>query len=197
MQPRSEIAAALAGLGLLLRGDPRALLQYDFSEAGFWRSFRWPLLTLLAYVALMQPDAADRLVWGDNTLGYALARGTEFLVAWFAYLLLLAALSRVFGLSDRFAVFVVLYNWAQAITTGATLPLLALTAADLSGPGILQGWSTALLLAWLFIVTRIARIGLGATWSLALAATMLDLLVSILLHRAIDTVLQAGLQTGP
>ena len=186
---RAELAAAIAGLGLLLRGDPRALLQYDFSEAGFWRSFRWPLITLLAYVVLMQPDAGERAVWDDNLVGYAIARGVEFLLAWFAYLLLLAGLSRFFGLGDRFAVFVVLYNWAQAITTGATLPLLALSAFGLSGPGILQGWSTALLLAWLYIVARIARIGLGATWSLALAAAMLDLLVSILLHRVIDTLL--------
>lgn len=186
---KREIVAALAGLGLLLRGDPRALLQYDFSEAGFWRSFRWPLAMLAAYVVLMQPDAAELAVWGENSLGYALARGMEFLFAWFVYLLLLAILSRGFGLGDRFAIFVVLYNWAQAITTGATLPLLAATGSGLLGPGILQGWSTALLLAWLYIVARIARIGLGAAWSLALAAALLDLLVSVALHRAIDALI--------
>lgn len=186
---KRELAAAVGGLGLLLRGDGRALLQYDFSEDGFWRSFRWPLITLAAYVLLMQPDAGERAIWGDNTLGYALARGAEFLFAWFAYLFLIAGLSRGFGLGNRFAVFVVLYNWAQAITTAATLPLLAATAYGLLGPGILQGWSTALLLAWLYIVARIARIGLGAAWSLALAAAVLDLLVSILLHRIIDTLL--------
>lgn len=186
---RREIAAAAAGLGLLLRGDPRALLQYDFSEAGFWRSFRWPLITLAAYVLLMQPDTAELALWGDNTLGYAIARGAEFLFAWFAYLFLIAGLSRAFGLESRFAVFVVLYNWAQAITTAATLPLLAGTAFGLLGPGILQGWSTALLLAWLYIVARIARIGLGAAWSLALGVAIFDLLVSVLLHRVIDTLL--------
>jgi len=185
----NEVKAALGGLGLLLRGDDRALLNYDFSEGGFWRSFRWPLLALLFYVVLMQPDAAELAVWGDNTLGYAAARGAEFLLAWFVYLLLMAGVSRAFGLGNRFALFVVLYNWAQAITTGATLPLLAATDLGLLGPGILQGWSTALLLAWLYIVARIARIGLGAAWSLALAAAMLDLVVSILLHRAIDSVL--------
>lgn len=186
---RRELAAAVAGLGLLLRGDGRALLQYDVSESGFWRSFRWPLFTLLAYVLLMQPDVAELAVWGDNTVGYALARGAEFLFAWFIYLFLIAGLSRAFGLGNRFAVFVVLYNWAQAITTAATLPLLAATAFGLLGPRILQGWSTALLLAWLYIVARIARIGLGAAWSLALGVAIFDLLVSILLHRAIDTLL--------
>jgi hypothetical protein len=186
---KREVLAAIGGLGLLLRGDPRALLRYDFSESGFWRSFRWPLFALLAYVALMQPDAGELALWGDDALGYALARGAEFLLAWFAYLLLIAALSRGFGLGDRFAVFVVLYNWAQAITTAATLPLLAGTSFGLLGPGILQGWSTALLLAWLYIVARIARIGLGAAWSLALAAAVLDLLVSLLLHRVFDALL--------
>jgi hypothetical protein len=38
-------------------------------------------------------------------------------------------------------------------------------------------------------VARIARIGLGASWSLALAAAVLDLLVSLLLHRVFDALL--------
>jgi hypothetical protein len=180
---RSEIAAAIGGLGLLLRGDGRALLAYDFSESGFWRSFRWPFLTLLAYIALMRPDAVELAEWDDDTLAFNLARGVEFLLAWMLYLAVMAGLSRAFGLGNRFAVFTVLYNWAQAITTAATLPLLAGTSFGLLGPGVLAGWSTALLLVWLYIVARIARLGLGAGWSLAAAAAALDLSVSILLHR--------------
>lgn len=181
--PRGEIFAAIGGLGLLLRGDGRALLAYDFSESGFWRSFRWPFLALLAYVALMRPDAVELAAWNDDMLAFNLTRGVEFLLAWMLYLAAMAGLSRAFGLGDRFAVFTVLYNWAQAIVTAASLPLLAGTSFGLLGPGVLSGWSTALLLIWLYIVARAARLGLGAGWSLAAAAAALDLAVSILMHR--------------
>lgn len=184
--PRGEIAAAVKGLGLLLRGDGRALLCYDLSLDGFWRSFWLPLLMLVAYALLMQPDAAEQAYWGDDTTAFTLVQAVKFAAAWVAYFALIAGLSRLYGLGQRFAIFVVLYNWAQGITTAATLPLLALARWDLLPAGTLGGWSTALLLAWLYIVVRIARLGLGAPLPLALAAAALDLMVSLLLHRVVD-----------
>ncbi|WP_341912885.1 hypothetical protein [Ferrovibrio terrae] len=183
---KAEILSALKGLGLLLRGDGRALLCYDLSLDGFWRSFWLPLLMLVAYALLMQPDAAEQAYWGDDTTAFTLVQVVKFAAAWVAYFALIAGLSRLYGLGQRFAVFVVLYNWAQGITTAATLPLLALARWDLLPAGTLGGWSTALLLAWLYIVVRIARLGLGAPLPLALAAAALDLMVSLLLHRVID-----------
>jgi hypothetical protein len=100
----------------------------------------------------------------------------------------MAAVSRGFGLSHRYAVFVVLYNWAQAIVTAASLPVLAGSLIGLLPPGTLTGWSTGILLLWLYIVLQAARIGLGAGLSLALGAAFLDLAASILLHGLLDLV---------
>ncbi|WP_341894918.1 hypothetical protein [Ferrovibrio terrae] len=183
---KAEILSALKGLGLLLRGDGRALLYYDLSLDGFWRSFWLPLLMLVAYALLMRPDAVEQAYWGDDTTAFALVQVVKFAVAWAAYFALIAGLSRLYGLGQRFAVFVVLYNWAQGITTAATLPILAASTWGLLPAGTLGGWSTALLLAWLYIVVRIARLGLGAPLPLALAAAALDLMVSLLLHRLVD-----------
>lgn len=184
---RAEIVAAVKGLGLLMRGDARALLCYDLSLDGFWRSFWPPLLALIAYALLMQPDAGDADSWGDDRLGFALVEGVKFLLAWALYFALIAGLSRLFHLGERFAIFVVLYNWAQAITTVATLPVLAGASWGLLPAGTLAGWSTALLLAWLYIVVRVARAGLGATLSLALAVSALDLMVSVAVHRLVES----------
>lgn len=185
----AEIRAAIKGLGLLLRGDDRALLCYDLSLDGFWRSFWLPLALLLAYVLIMQPDAAELAVYDGDTTYYMLLQAVKFLLGWVAYFALIAGISRIFGLTARFGIFVILYNWAQAITTAATLPILAGASWDLLPASVLAGWSTALLLAWLYIVVRLARHGLGATLPLALTISSLDLLVTLLMHRLVDLLL--------
>jgi hypothetical protein len=54
--------------------------------------------------------------------------------------------------------------------------------------GTLTGWSTGILLLWLYIVAQACRLGLGAGLSLALAAAFLDLAVSLLMHRLMGAV---------
>jgi hypothetical protein len=185
----AEIRSAIKGFGLLLRGDDRALLCHDLSLDGFWRSFWLPLALLVVYAVVMRP-AADELAAfdGEHTV-FTLVQALKFLLGWAAYFALIAGISRIFGLGGRFGIFVILYNWAQAITTAATLPILAGVSWGLLPPGVLAGWSTALLLAWLYIVVRVARHGLGAAWSLALAISALDLLTSLAVHRLVDLLL--------
>jgi hypothetical protein len=185
----AEIRSAIKGLGLLLRGDERALLCHDLSLDGFWRSFWLPLALLVAYAVIMQPTAVELAAFDDSQAAYILAQAVKFLLGWVAYFSLIGGISRIFGLSPRFGIFVILYNWAQAITTAATLPILAGASWGVLPASVLAGWSTALLLAWLYIVVRVARHGLGATWSLALAISALDLLVTLAMHRLIDLLL--------
>lgn len=186
---RAEIAAALKGLALLLRGNPQALHFYDLSLDGFWRSFLAPLLCLAAYLLLQPMNAAETEIWGDSRLGFVLLQGLEYLLAWGAYFAAIAVLSRSFGLGHRFAVFVVLYNWAQAIVTAASLPVLAGSLFGVLPAGTLVGWSSGMLLLWVYVVVQLARIGLGAALSLAVGASALDLVISILMHRLLGLVL--------
>jgi hypothetical protein len=185
---RAEIAAALKGLALLLRGDARALQFYDLSLDGFWRSFGLPLFCLAVYLILQPVNPVQAEIWADNRLGFLLMQGLEYLLAWAAFLVAMAAISRGFGLGHRYAVFVVLYNWAQAIVTAASLPILAGSLIGLLPLGMLAGWSTGILLLWLYIVLQAARIGLGASLSLAVGAAFLDLAISLLVHRLFDLV---------
>ncbi|MFN4164550.1 MAG: hypothetical protein ACK4GK_08240 [Ferrovibrio sp.] len=185
---RAEIAAALKGLALLLRGDARALQFYDLSLDGFWRSFGLPLFCLAVYLILQPVNPVQAEIWADNRLGFLLMQGLEYLLAWAAFLVAMAAISRGFGLGHRYAVFVVLYNWAQAIVTAASLPILAGSLIGLLPLGMLAGWSTGILLLWLYIVLQAGRIGLGASLSLAVGAAFLDLAISLLVHRLFDLV---------
>lgn len=185
----AEIRSAVKGLGLLLRGDDRALLCYDLSLDGFWRSFWLPLILLVAYVLIMRPEAAELAAYDGDITYFMLLQALKFLLGWAAYFALIGLVSRMFGLSQRFGIFVILYNWAQAITTAATLPILAAVTWDLLPVSVLAGWSTALLLAWLYIVARIGRHGLGGTWPLAITVSSLDLLVTLLAHRLVDLLL--------
>lgn len=182
----AEIRAAVRGLGLLLRGDDRALQFYDLSLEGFWRSFWLPLLLLAAYALVMQPTEIELAAYDDDRFVYILVQVVKFLLGWLVYFALIAGISRIFGLGNRFGNFVILYNWAQAITTAATLPVLASVSWELLPTSLLTGWSTALLFAWLYIVVRVALHGLGATMSLAIAVSVLDLLISLAMHRLVD-----------
>ncbi len=179
----AEITAALRGLGLVLRGDPRALEYYDLSADGFWRSFVAPLLAAILYFLLQQPSAAELVGWDDNRVGYTLVQAGQYLSAWIAYLAAVLLLVRGFQLKGSYPAFVVLYNWAQAITVAATLPVLAASQAEWLPEGTLSGWHFTLLLAWMYIVAQLARLALGAGLAAAMAASALDLAVTILLHR--------------
>jgi hypothetical protein len=185
----AEIRAAIKGLGLLLRGDERALLCYDLSLDGFWRSFWLPLALLVVYAVVMRPTADELAAFDGEHTVFTLVQALKFLLGWMAYFALIAGISRIFGLGERFGIFVILYNWAQAITTAATLPILAGATWGVLPASILTGWSTALLLAWLYIVVRIGRHGLGGTLPLALAISSLDLLVTLAAHRLVDLLL--------
>lgn len=182
---RTEIAAALRGLGLALRGDPRALQYYDLSADGFWRSFLIPLVAAACYFLLHQPNEAELAGWEDNRLGYGLVQAGQYVSAWIAYLAAILLLMRGFQLKGSFPAFVVLYNWAQAITVAATLPVLAASQWGLLPDGTMAGWHFTLLIVWLYIVAQLARLALGAGLAAAMAAAALDLAVTVLLHRLV------------
>lgn len=185
----AEIAAALRGLGLVLRGDARALQFYDLSADGFWRSFLLPLIAAALYFFLQQPAEAELAGWEGNAFGYGLVQAGQYVSAWIAYLAAILLLVRGFQLKGSYPAFVVLYNWAQAITVAASLPVLAASQAGLLPEGTLAGWHLALLLAWTYIVAQLARLALGAGLGAAMAAAALDLAVTVLLHRAVSLLL--------
>lgn len=184
----TEIAAAFRGLGLVLRGDARALQYFDLSADGFWRSFVAPLLAAGLYFVLQQPGEAELAGWEDNALGYGLVQAGQYLSAWIAYLAAVLLLVRGFQLKGSYPAFVVLYNWAQAITVAATLPVLVASQAGLLPEGTLAGWHFTLLVAWMYIVAQLARVALGAGLAAAMAAAALDLAVTVLLHRVISLI---------
>lgn len=180
---RSEIAAALRGLALVLRGDPRALQCYDLSADGFWRSFLLPLVAMALYFLLQQPGQAELAGWEENQIGFGLMQAGQYLSTWIAYLACVLLLVRGFQLQGSYPAFVILYNWAQGITLAATLPVLAASQWDWLPPGTLEGWHFTLLIVWLYIVAQLARLALAAGLAAAMAAAALDLAVTILLHR--------------
>lgn len=180
---RSEISAALRGLGLVLRGDPRALQCYDLSIDGFWRSFLVPLIAAALYFLLQQPTEAELAGWEDNRIGFGLVQAGQYFSAWIAYLFSVLLLVRGFQLQGSYPAFVILYNWAQGITVAATLPVLAASQGELLPAGTLEGWHFTLLVVWLYVVAQLARLALGAGLAAAMAAAALDLAVTILLHR--------------
>lgn len=185
----AEIGAALRGLGMVLRGNPEALYWYDMSADGFWRSFWLPLLAALCYFLLQEPNPAVLAAWDGSRIGPVLVDAGQYLSAWILYLLAMVLLCRAFQLTARYAAFVIVYNWSQAIVTAASLPVLVASRWDWLPAGTLAGWHFTMLFVWLYVVAQAARLALGAPALAAVMAAGLDLAVTVLLHRLVVFIL--------
>ncbi len=146
-----EARAAATGIVRLVRGDPAWDHGFDFTTAGFVRSFIGPVLALPLYVsavALVEHPSSDGVLWQA-----ALAH----LLDAFGFPLLLAAISGPMRFKAGYAAFVTVSNWAALYLNVA---LLASSLFALLGPSGEQAFSlcSLLLLCLSVLVTwRIAR----------------------------------------
>ena len=147
----TEARAAASGIVRLVRGDAAWDQGFDFTAAGFVRSFIGPILALPLYVAavaLVEHPGSDALLWQA-----ALAH----LLDAFGYPLLLAIISGPMRFKAGFAAFVTVNNWA-ALYLNVVLAAASLLA--LLGPSGEQAFSLCsllLLCGSVLIVWRIAR----------------------------------------
>lgn len=186
----AELHAAFRGLGLVVRGDRRALAFYDLSVEGFWRSFWPPLLIAIPYLLLLDAMAVALSTGAEEPVGISLLpQAVLQLSSWLGYLLVMVLYCRAFALTAGYAAFVVLYNWGQAIFMAATVLVLAASHWGLLPPGAPVGWSGMLLVLWIYVVVQMARLALGARTGVAIVAALLDVAMTVLLHRLVDLIL--------
>ena len=169
MPALTEARAAASGIVRLVRGDPAWAEGFDFTTAGFVRSFLAPVVALPLYVAavaLVERPAADAMLWQA-----ALAH----LLDTFGFPLLLALISGPMRFKAGFAAFVTVSNWAALYLNMA---LAAASLFALLGPpgGQAFSWCSLLLLCLSVLITwRIAR----ETLSHELAAIVLVVVLSL------------------
>lgn len=184
MPSLAEIRRALHGAWRFLLIDPRALGDFDGSRSGALRSF-WAAAVVLplsvAASAIPLPPVGDTPEPTRNlaldTIGVA--------IGWAALLVLIYALLRWYGRTDRFWLFVCTYNWTQIPQALASVLIALLVAAALNlvnfdsmastptGPAIAAG--VAILL------TRLLRVAVFAyEWYVAWVSLEAGILIPII-----------------
>ena len=181
--------AALVGAGRLIAGDRRGLAAMDVSLAGFWASFRvivWlapaVALSLLAELRLDEMVGSPR----ESAALMVVAGVTNYVVGWIAFPLLLAALGRPLGLGGVYVPWMVARNWTAI---PASLPYVAVVVLWLVGllpihalgPATLAALGVSLFCGW-----RVAVLAGERSWGVAVAYTLVDFLLGLLIETAAD-----------
>lgn len=190
MSLTAYIGHHLGGAWRLLWGDADGLEDFDISDEGFQRSF-WAIL--VAFVLLLPNFAADHraglsfAAQAENVQFamplnvYLATEMTVNVIGWAVFLILMVPVARAFGVSKRYAAYVIAYNWMNLLTVVLVLPL---AAAQLMG---FVTWDLALaaqlMLGLVFLVYSwfVAKTALGLSGLDAAAVVALETLIFVIL----------------
>ena len=181
MPSQREIIAALFGSWRLMRFDADGMNWFDFSSAGFWRSFyaalpAAPFFALLVYLDFQKHTAPVDVGW--EIFVTILVYG----IGWAIVPLMMIPVTKLFGASHSFIPMIVAYNWTtvpqiilQAL--GALLGTLGLISEGLSAIILFTVVVYVLVFEWFVI-----RTALQTTTTTAIGIVMLLETVGILIN---------------
>ena len=185
MSLAAEATLSLYGAFRLARFDPQGMRCFNTAPSGFWRSFSAAVIVAPFY-ALLLATAYPALEESPDPVRFALAEGIAYVVAWVAYPLIMARLTRQLGRFDRFIGYIVAYNWAAVLQNALFIPInmLWITGTLQTNIGFLL-WVTAfsLILAYLWFIARTAlAVAPMTAASIVGIDIMLNLIISTVAH---------------
>ncbi len=174
----SEIRRSLQGALELFRGRAEGLQCFDFSVAGFWRSFAAMLLVAPLYALEVAVDSHEGAQAGA---GFFALKALAYVVDWILFPVLIAALAKPLDIGRFYVPYIVAYNWSSVVIAALFAPATLLASAGLLG----RGPAAVIGLMLTVIAARyrftIARTALQARPATALGLVLLELLLSILI----------------
>ena len=183
-----EAGQSVRGSIRVLRFDPDALDAFNLTLEGYWRSFYAAAILLPLYVAYLlalpipQEAGAGRF-WLIEAINYPLI--------WTLWPLISFYVCRGAGLSEKYATYITVHNWAQIFLLGGQLLIVLLAIAmDPAGPG--AGLVAVTWIAVLVAETLIVRFTLGVPWPQAITIEGLAFVVALLLGAAKRFVMIGG-----
>jgi hypothetical protein len=182
-----ELALGIVGAWRLVRADRTALLCFDRSPRGFWRSF-WVMLLLAPAQALtVAINMADLKI--DPIPGHVMfLEAGIYILDWLLLPAILSEFALRRGRVAQFMAFTIANNYAQFLLYALWLAAIALSSmVSQGGAAVLQ---LGALSFTLFYQYRIARIAFDMDRPLAALLVLLALGLSLLLQ-SINTVLLA------
>ncbi len=176
-----EVFIALYGALRLARFDPSGLDFFDQTETGFWRSFFTAVLVAPFYLMLTSIRYSGLAETGSFVHFLAIEM-IAYVIAWVAFPLLVASLTRSLGREAHYIRYIVAYNWAAVWQNALYMPVAmlsvggVLTTANANVVGIL---ALAVMVIYVWFVTKTA---LEVSGGMAAGIVGIDFFLSILIN---------------
>ncbi len=175
-----EIVNSLFGAYLLARRDPHALTYFNMSMEGFYRSFLAMILALPLF-AIENSIDYRKIPTDTSIVPFLLFLCLALLVSWGSYLAIMAVLARYMGFSDRYSVFVVVYNWMQFGIILIWFPISIIATGML--PENIAATMTLLFIAATYaLLWYVLKVTLNLTGLLAVGFAFLEFLIVVLVQ---------------
>ena len=177
MITKQEVFEGIYGAWRLLLGDRAAVALFDDSVMGFWRSFFSAVIVFPIYALLIVLGVIN--FESPRSLPTIVLLNIEFyVIGWVLWPLIVGYLVPALDRDEKYALYIVAYNWANVI--GASAFFVTITATEVLPLGqgfsaLLTGIITLGLLAYHVFVARVAlNIPLGA----AVGLTIFEFVIS-------------------
>lgn len=168
-----QLAAALTGLRLLLRLDPRGLELFEKTAGGFARSFivAAMLLPLHALHWVLSFDAAKENL---DLLPYLVVKALTYVLLWVLFPFVMLYVTELLERRPRYYWHIVAYNWLQLPLGLLMMPIAFMADGQLLPQSILGVLNLGALAAFFFYATFLARWGLMLAPAMAFGVVVLD-----------------------
>lgn len=191
MLSRGEIAHGLSGALRLARGDASGIAVFPNDQDGFWRSFRVAFLVAPPYALLLWADFVLRDPAPD-ALRFVLVEAIAYVIGWFAYPLLMIAVSRILEREALYFRYICAYNWSALVILAITLPVALLEAAEIAPDGLVGLLRICALILVMGYQWFISQTGLAIGRGAAFMVVVIDLLLSLLINGAAEALLKTA-----
>jgi hypothetical protein len=180
--------------------DPQGAASFNVTIEGFWHSFFAAVLIAPVYFAVIviERDLAAGLVDASlieisapmPSLGQTLTmEALAYPVYVAAFPIAMIGLARLLKATGRYVPYIIAYNWSSVVVVSLRLLPLVFYSAGLIGAKAATMPVFVSFLAGAIYRWYIARIALGVSGITAFALILIDLMLSLLIARAIELVI--------
>ena len=151
-----EATTALYGALRLARFDPSGMDFFEQTETGFWRSFFAAVLVAPFYLMLTSIRHSG-LTETVPFVRFLAIETIAYVIAWVAFPLLMASLTRSLGREAHYIRYIVAYNWAAVWQNALYMPVAMLSVGGLlstANANVLGILALGLIVIYVWFVTK-------------------------------------------
>lgn len=176
-----DVFSALYGAYRLARLDPGGLRYFDITDQGFWRSFFAAVLVAPLYFILLLIRYSN-LPTPIPQLRFIALETIAYVIAWVAFPLLMATLTRLLECDKFYIRFIVAYNWAAVLQNLLYIPIAILAAAGIMSISLSNTLGLIALVLIVVYTWFVVRTALEVAAGMAAGIVGLDFMLNVLIN---------------